>query len=228
MDSVCVRVSAVCNPAWDEAGYIGYHEESARGCEPLWLKLCHVWWNRYAERCWACGGSGRVGCDDYSEDCFYCGGQGDVMPYYLLDSKPAPSPLCITDAGGCLTSTDILAQDLGNLARELRRVDNIIRTECALDDECEDEDREWEVTPCEALDLCHRAYDMMKANRLLILAMVLGAPKSDVATNARACFDALMGLRMPLLSPLDSERPLSRLWAQMGFDAKRPAARPSL
>lgn len=225
MDSVCVRVSAVCNPAWDEAGYIGYHEESVRGCEPLWRQVRRLWWDRYAERCHACGGTGAA---DGADACAYCAGRGEVMPRHHQDQEPAPSPLCVTDAGDCLTSTDILAQDLGNLARELRRVDNIIRTECALDDECEDEDREWEVTPCEALDLCHRAYDMMKANRLLILAMVLGAPKSDVATNARACFDALMGLRMPLLSPLDSERPLSRLWAQMGFDAKRPAARPSL
>lgn len=222
MEIKCVRVSAVCNPRWDEAGYIGNHEEPARACEPLWPVLYRAWWARYAERCHACGGCGHVGTDDYREDCFYCGGQGEVMPHYLLDSEPTASPLCITDAGDCITRADILAQDLAALARELRRVNNIIRTECALDDEGEDQDREWEVTPSEVLDLCHRAYDLMQSNRLLIFVMVLSVPECDMATNARACFDALTELRMPLLAPFDEERPLARLRSRMGFDVKRP------
>ncbi len=141
MESKCVRVSAVCNPTYDQSGFIGYHEERERECTLAWRWMWRPWWDRYAERCHACDGSGGA---DGSDACAYCYGRGEVMPYYLLDSEPAPSPLCTFDGGDCLTPADILAQDLAALAREMRRVYNVIKTECAIDDECEDQDREWE------------------------------------------------------------------------------------
>lgn len=182
------------------------------------------WKRRHTERCCACDGDGHVA---NGEDCYYCGARGWVevggappQPPYVEPSKNCAS------GGDCITATDILARDLDALAREMRRVNGILKTDMAIDDECEDQDREWEVTPSEALDLCHRAYDMMAKSRNHILAFVLGAPACDVAQNARACFDALDALRWPLLSPHDNARPLHLLRSRLGFDVKRPIRTP--